>query len=62
VRDLALDVLRHRVVLSYEALADDVSPDDILTKILNTVSLPDVPLRERRNRLSDAGFRRPGDA
>ncbi len=25
VRDLALDVLRHRVVLSYEALADNVS-------------------------------------
>ena len=26
--ELAKDVLRHRIVLSYEALADDVSPDD----------------------------------
>ena len=28
VHDLALDVLRHRIVLSYEALADNVSADD----------------------------------
>jgi MoxR-like ATPase len=46
-RDLARDVLRHRVVLSYEALADDVSPDDLLGPILAAVALPDVPLRER---------------
>ena len=31
VRDLALDVLRHRVVLSYEALADDVTADEVLS-------------------------------
>ena len=30
VRDLAADVLRHRLVLSYEALADNVTPDDIV--------------------------------
>src|SRR5687768_2280855 len=29
VRDLALDVLRHRIVLSYEALADDVTADQV---------------------------------
>src|SRR4029079_1773718 len=29
VRELARDVLRHRIVLSYEALADDFSPDDV---------------------------------
>ena len=34
VRDLALDVLRHRIVLSYEALADNVSADDVLTSVL----------------------------
>ena len=50
VRDLALDVLRHRVVLSYEALADDVSADDILSAVLATIPLPDVPLHERRPR------------
>jgi MoxR-like ATPase len=46
-RDLARDVLRHRLVLSYEALADDVSPDDLLGPVLDAVPLPDVPLRER---------------
>ena len=50
VRDLALDVLRHRIVLSYEALADNVSPDQILDSILNAVPLPEVPLHERRIR------------
>jgi MoxR-like ATPase len=46
VFDLALDVIRHRIVLSYEALSDDVSSDDILRKILDAISLPEVPLRE----------------
>ena len=46
-RDLARDVLRHRLVLSYEALADGVSPDDLLTPVLEAVPLPDIPLRER---------------
>jgi MoxR-like ATPase len=41
-RELALDVLRHRVVLSYEALADDVSPDDLLEPLLAAVPLPEV--------------------
>jgi MoxR-like ATPase len=50
VRDLALDVLRHRVVLSYEALADNVSPDQIVGSILAAVPLPEVPLHERRIR------------
>jgi MoxR-like ATPase len=47
VRDLARDVLRHRIVLSYEALAEDLSPDDVLTPILEAVPVPSVPLRER---------------
>jgi MoxR-like ATPase len=47
VRDLAPDVIRHRLVLSYEALAENVSPDDVLKRILNTIPLPEVPLRER---------------
>jgi MoxR-like ATPase len=50
VRDLALDVLRHRVVLSYEALADDVSADQVLSAVLGTIALPEVPLHERRPR------------
>jgi MoxR-like ATPase len=42
VRDLALDVLRHRIVLSYEALSDEIGPDDILVRIMAAVPLPDV--------------------
>ncbi len=49
-RDLARDVLRHRIVLSYEALADDVSPDDVLGPVIAAIPLPDVPLRERTHR------------
>ncbi|CCH72584.1 AAA family ATPase [Nostocoides australiense] len=44
-RDLALDVLRHRLVLSYEALADNVDPDDIVRSIIAAVPLPDIQAR-----------------
>lgn len=47
VRDLARDVMRHRLVLSYEALADRVSADDILERVIKAIPLPAVPLRER---------------
>jgi MoxR-like ATPase len=50
VRDLALDVMRHRMVLSYEALSDNVSSDDVLTKILGRIPVPEVPLHEHANR------------
>jgi MoxR-like ATPase len=57
VTDLALDVLRHRMVLSYEALADNVSADSILTRVIAAVAVPDVPLREPRVTYDDAIFR-----
>jgi MoxR-like ATPase len=38
VRDLAPDVLRHRLVLSYDALSDGVSADDILKRLLGTLT------------------------
>jgi MoxR-like ATPase len=47
VRDMALDVMRHRLVLSYEALSDNVSSDDLLTQILDRIAMPEVPLHER---------------
>ena len=47
VHELALDVLRHRVVLSYEALADDITADAIITKVLDAVPEPDVALSGR---------------
>jgi MoxR-like ATPase len=48
VRDLALDVIRHRLVLSYEALADNISADDLLNRILDAVPVPEVPLHENQ--------------
>lgn len=36
------DVLRHRLVLTYDALADDVSPETVINRILQTVALPQV--------------------
>jgi len=47
VSELALDVMRHRIVLSYEALADDVSPDRIIEQVLEAVEAPDVVLSGR---------------
>jgi len=47
VRELALDVMRHRIVLSYEALADDVTADAIITKVLDAVAEPEVVLGGR---------------
>jgi MoxR-like ATPase len=40
VRDLAPDVLRHRLVLSYDALADGVQPDALITRLLEVVEEP----------------------
>jgi MoxR-like ATPase len=47
VRDLARDVLRHRMVLSYEALAEGAGPEELLGPIISAVAVPDAPLRER---------------
>ena len=40
VRAVAHDVLRHRIGLTYEAEAAGVSPDDIVTEVLNKVEVP----------------------
>jgi MoxR-like ATPase len=42
IRDLAADVLRHRIVLSYDALSEGVTPDDLLDRILSAVPEPGV--------------------
>jgi MoxR-like ATPase len=49
VLDVALDVTRHRLVLSYEALSDNVTSDDVLNKILSRIPIPEVPLHEHTN-------------
>jgi MoxR-like ATPase len=40
IRDLAPDILRHRVVLSYDALSDGVTTDELLERILASVPAP----------------------
>jgi MoxR-like ATPase len=42
--ELALDVLRHRLVLSYEALSDDVTADTVLTRVLAALPVPEAPM------------------
>ena len=49
VLDMALDVMRHRLVLSYEALSDNLTGDDLLTKSLDRIPIPVVPLHEHTN-------------
>ena len=44
VTDIAPDVLRHRIVPSYEALAEGVSADSIITQLMRRISPPDKPL------------------
>jgi MoxR-like ATPase len=46
VFDMARDVIRHRLVLSFEALSDNVTSDDLLSTVLARVPAPVVPLRE----------------
>jgi MoxR-like ATPase len=40
VRALCYDVLRHRIGLTYEAEAENITSEDIITEILNTVEIP----------------------
>ncbi len=49
ILDMALDVIRHRIVLSYEALSENITSDDLLEKIINRIPVPVVPLREPEN-------------
>ncbi|NUS72655.1 MAG: MoxR family ATPase [Corynebacteriales bacterium] len=46
LQDIAADVLRHRLVLSYDALADGVSPEHIIDRVVSTVPLPTVTPRQ----------------
>jgi MoxR-like ATPase len=55
IRDVARDVLRHRIVLTYEALAAGVDADRVLDDVLEDVRMPHIELsdherHERRER------------
>jgi MoxR-like ATPase len=43
--DLVPDVLRHRLVLSYEALAQGRSSDDLIASVMARIPLPDKPMQ-----------------
>jgi len=40
IRNVSKDILRHRIGLSYEAEAENVTQEDIITKIINTIPVP----------------------
>ena len=40
IKSIGMDVLRHRIMLSYEAEADNITADDILKKIFDTLEVP----------------------
>jgi len=40
VKEIAYDVLRHRIVLTYEAEAEELTSEDIIAKILNEIPVP----------------------
>jgi MoxR-like ATPase len=48
VTDLAPDVLRHRLVLSYEALSDALSPDQLIQRLMQQIPAPQKPLEHVR--------------
>jgi MoxR-like ATPase len=50
VRDLARDVLRHRIVLTYEALAAGVDADRVLDDVLERIHMPRIELAEGHQR------------
>ena len=47
LQEIAHDVLRHRLVLSYQALGDGISADSVIDRVLTAVAVPELALRER---------------
>jgi MoxR-like ATPase len=47
VVDLVPDVLRHRLVLSYEALSDGQTADSLIARVMQSVAVPEKPLETR---------------
>ncbi|MEK6738281.1 MAG: MoxR family ATPase [Planctomycetota bacterium] len=40
VKSIGMDVLRHRVIVTYEAEAEEITPEDVVQKIFDTVEVP----------------------
>jgi MoxR-like ATPase len=49
VTDMAPDVLRHRLILTYEALAEGVSADEIVRRVMQHIPAPEKPLETHVN-------------
>jgi MoxR-like ATPase len=60
VQAIAKDVLRHRMVLTYEGLADGVTPDVILDRVLAAVPAPHIDLARGEPAQPTGGLRQPG--
>src|SRR5512135_1305029 len=45
VMDMAMDVMRHRLVLSYEAMSDNITADEIIRRVMDRVPIPAQPLK-----------------
>jgi len=46
VADVAPEILRHRIMLTYDALADGVSTDDVIGRVLASMPMPQVTSRQ----------------
>jgi MoxR-like ATPase len=44
VTDLVPDVFRHRLVVTYEALAEGMTPDHLIHRVMQHIAAPDKPL------------------
>jgi MoxR-like ATPase len=40
IRYLGMDVLRHRIILTYEAEAEELTSEDIITRLFETIEVP----------------------
>jgi MoxR-like ATPase len=40
IKEIAYDVLRHRIILTYEAEAEEQTSEDVIAKILNEIPVP----------------------
>jgi len=54
VLDIVADVLRHRITLTYEALADGVTPDSFIERVLRALPAPAQPLAHESQRAANA--------
>ncbi|SCG67246.1 AAA family ATPase [Micromonospora halophytica] len=60
VQDIAPDILRHRLVLSYDALADDVPADHVVHRVMSTIPLPSVAPRQQAGPMTPPVSAPPG--